>query len=165
MTVELSRQNATLANLNVRTELHGEDRVPAADLKLEFGLTADDLALFSPTLRASWYDKQSKLLAPEVDGPFDVHGKVVGATVIVHFGVGGKSDIVLGVCEVDQYKLQPADGGSVLFYCRVKCMPDKKQIGELYELQQLQIEVSIEPAQAELPLAGKDSTSAARATH
>lgn len=158
--LSLTKEPAKLTNLNVRVELHGEDVVPAADMKLEIPLTIEDLAQFSPTLRASWYDKQAKLLAPEVDGPFDIHGKIVGATVTVHLGLGGKSDLVLGGCEVDQYKLEPIDGGSVTFYCRVKCRPDKKQIGELYELQQCLLEVSIEPAQAELPLDTKDAARA-----
>jgi hypothetical protein len=149
---ELENQKAKLANFNARSELNGEDRAPAADVKLEMALTADDLAMFSPELRACLYDGSNKLRNPQLGGPLSWESEIVGATMIIHFGLGGKSDVIIDGCVVNGFKLTPQDGGTVIASVRVQCHPSEKEAGRLYSLVQAEVEVSLKPAQSELAL-------------
>lgn len=150
MALELKNQKAKLAHFNARSEMNGEDRVAAADVKLEVPLTDDDLAMFGPDLRSSWYNGDRKLRNPQLEGPFSWEAEIVGATLTIHHGLGGKSDLVMQGCTVNAFKLTPLDGGSVLMACRVQCHPGEKEAGKLYSMVQGDVEVSLEPAQGEL---------------
>lgn len=154
--IELIRRDAMLAKLMPRVEPRGLDLVPYVNLELEIDGTVDDLAIFGPTLRASWYDESNSpapaLRAPEVAGPYEVEGETVGATFTLHYGPSGKGDAKLCGAKVGRYRLDPQQGGTVKILCRVRCEPDDKEIAKLYRLQRAQIEISIEPAQSELAL-------------
>lgn len=154
MPIELEKRTAQLVNLSANVELHGEDPQPVAYLKLAFGLTIDDLVLFSPTLRGAMFDNAvpPQRRVRELSGPFDCEGKIVGATLTIHRGIDAKSDIKLPGCTVDDFKLDPSDGGQVTFTCKVATHPDKRQIGDLFFMQKESIDVSIQPAQSELQL-------------
>jgi hypothetical protein len=150
MQFELTKAKCRLSHFNARSEMNGEDRLPAADIKLELALTDEDLVLFGPELRSSWYDKDRKLRNAQLAGPFSWEGEIVGATLTIHQGLGGKSDLVVQGCTVNGFKLTPQEGGTVLAALRVQCHPGEKEAGKLYGLVQGDIEVSIQPAQAEL---------------
>lgn len=61
----LTKERALLAHLNTRTELHGEEDVPACDLKLELSLHNSVLNKLHPELREVFYtaDKQLDIQA------------------------------------------------------------------------------------------------------
>jgi len=149
---ELQNQKAKLAHFNARSELNGEDRVAAADVKLELVLVRDDLAMFGPDLASAWYDGETRIRNPKLVGPFAWEDEIVGATLTIHHGLGGKSDLVIADCVVNGFKLEPQDGGTVLASLRIQCHPDEKQAGKLYSMTQSEIEVSLQPAQAALQL-------------
>lgn len=157
--LELNRRTALLAKWTPKVEPRGPDLVPYVNLDLEVDGTVDDLASFGPSLRASWYDESNSatptLRTPEVPGPYDVEGELVGALFTLHYGSSGKGDMRLGGAKVSRYQLNPQEGGTVKILCRVRCYPDDKDVGKFFRLQRAQIEISIEPAQAELQLASK----------
>lgn len=69
--------------------------------------------------------------------------EIVGATLIVHYGTGGKSDIVLEDCTIDGFVLEAMEGGSVVITFRAKCNPDEKAVGKLSRLMGGEIEFSL----------------------
>lgn len=153
---ELERATATLENLNCRTEKNGPDKVPAADLKISVTGSADLLAFFSPTLKAMLFnDKGPKDLA---DGlplrdthfvfPLARDEEMVGATVSLDFGIG--KPMVFEEAKVNQFRITPMEGGSVIVGFRVQCRPDEKQIGRLYQLQEQAVTIGVDPP--ELPV-------------
>lgn len=160
MSFELDRKSCKLVNFNPRAELHGEDREPAADLKIELRCTNEVLAEFHPSLRSALYkaaDAGSDLADQGMDEPslpslkFPKMGswkwdlEIVGCTLTIHYGTGGKSDIVLPDSTADQFGFVLHDGGMVDITFRVRCHPDEKQAGKIYTLQQREIEVTLEP--------------------
>lgn len=52
---QLEEQTAVLLHINPRPEKHGEDNVPAADLKVELTSGNEILSLFHPSLRSLLY--------------------------------------------------------------------------------------------------------------
>jgi len=57
----------------------------------------------------------------------------LGYHLCVEHGIGGKSDIKLGDCKVDKFKLAPVNGGSVQISFRVIAHPEAKDVGNLCE--------------------------------
>jgi hypothetical protein len=161
MQFALERQQVKLANFNARSELHGEDREPAADLKIEMTAPNDILSEFDPDLKSSLYrkangtDAQAELLS---DGPgylpklrfpkmgaFDWGEQLAGAVLTIHWGPSGRSDLVLQECIVDKFSFAASDGGQVFITFRVRCKPDEKQAGKLFTMTQTTIEISLAP--------------------
>lgn len=162
--LELSHQTAQFINLNLRVEKHGDENVSGADLKCSIKVSNDMLSEFSPTLKAAFYREpypgemdmvdeaqaeEGKLPLTRLQFGSNVqglkwHDEAVGATFTVHYGTGGKSDIMLDDATVDGFALEFFDGGTVSISFRVKCVPDEKQIGKLAGLIGGEIEVSLE---------------------
>ena len=164
MKFELTRQNCLLANFNPRRELHGDNPEPAADVTLSTNLPSAELAQFHPTLRNFLYhfdsskadladqaseDDAPHLRIPELKYPLGFEGEVIGAKVTIHYGTTDKSAIVLTGCNLSNFKIDPKDGGTITVGFRVQAHPDEKQAGKIYTMQGLQVEVSVEPPQAD----------------
>lgn len=154
LTLELDKASAVLENLNPRTEKHGNEKVPAATLKISTSKGADLLAFFEPTLRDTLFIEKPDLAGgvlevryPHIGYPLTLDGEMTGAKVAIEYGV--KAPMEFDECKIDDFKITPQDGGSVIFSFRVHCKPDEKQIGKLYLLQEQGITVSVTPA--ELP--------------
>ncbi len=151
----LKNDVAKLANVNPRAELHGEDPQPACDLKIEMNVSNGLLAEFHPTLRSFLYEKDDSQLDLAEDslthlrmpklGPLKWDEELVGAEVTVHRGLGGKSDIVLPGCSVNNFVLAPQEGGSVMLCFRVQGHPDEKQFGRLCSIIGSEIEITVMP--------------------
>lgn len=158
----LQEESVRLVNVNPRAELHGEDPKPAADLKIHAKMSNAMLADFHPALRALLYvkDEGQKDLISENDpehltrlrmpklGPLKFNEEIVGATVTVHAAVS-KSDITLEGCTVDNFHVEPQEGGTIDITLRVQAHPDEKQMGKLYMLIGKDVEISIEPPEAD----------------
>lgn len=157
---ELANQSAKLCNFNARSEVHGDDREPAADLKLQMSADNSILAWFAPSLKSALYrpaDEGDDLVAqafgetnlpclkfPKMSG-FGWDLQLVGYTLRIHYGTGGKSDIVIGDAIVDHFRIEPNEGGTVQLTFRVRCKPDEKQAGRIYTLQQRELEITLTP--------------------
>jgi hypothetical protein len=151
----LERQTAKLVNLNARAEKHGEENIPAADLHFSFDASNDLLSEFDPALKSSLYRKpdangdQGELLdqpgwLPKLRFPamsaFKWEIAFKDATLTVH---APRKSIVLSPCDIDQFKFEPRDGGSVILSFRAVCHPDETQVGKLYNLIQKEVEISL----------------------
>ena len=167
--LELKKTNMVLTSFNPRAELHGDDPKPAADLTLEAKLPNSVLAEFDPTLKALLYVKDTEQadLVSEGDpehmtkrrfpkmSPFKWDDEIVGAQVTIHWGVGKKSDVVLGGCVVGNYKIDAEEGGTVKLTLRVQCHPSESQAGKVCMLVGSKIDVTIEPPEADEELVEK----------
>jgi hypothetical protein len=71
-----------------------------------------------------------------------------GYEVVVHYGISGKEDIHLATCQVDQFRFDCQDGGTVVVAFRVIAHPEAKALGRLCEMIQTDVELSlIEPTE------------------
>lgn len=167
----IEKQTANFNSWNPRTELHGDERVPAADIKVDMAVSNDILSQFDPTLKSLLYRQphpgesdlidqagdepdHTRLRFPKIKNSIQWDYELVGATVVIHNGLGGpKSDIELAECTVDKFVFDPQDGGTVNVSMRIQCKPSEKQAGRLYELNGNSIELTIQPPEAEAELA------------
>lgn len=161
MQLELTKVKALLVNVNPRAELHGEEPKPAGDLQIHLDTSNDNLAMFHPALKSLLYhwDEQmggdlvdvaqkdkDKHYAPHVRipkmAPIKYDDEVIGAKVIVHYGV--KSEIALDLCKVGPFKIEPKQGGTVSLSFRIQAHPDEKQFGKLCSMVGNDIEITVE---------------------
>ena len=159
---ELVDHTVKLASVNPRAEIHGEERVPAFDLKLEVACTSDVLIHFHPELRATLYKKQDNPDLVEQSGTDEFTAlrfpklsalkwewEGSGYTLVVGYGIRGKSDIRLVDCKVDGLRIDAQNGGTVNLALRVIAHPESKDVGKLCEMIQQNIEVSLLPPEPE----------------
>lgn len=155
----LQRTTVKLTSLNPRAEIHGEDRVPAADLKFEISAGNDVLSEFHPLLKVWLYERPSEpdladdgesltQLRFKLLGPLKWGAELSGYTLRVHWGVSGHDDIALADCEVDAFRFDCQDGGSVAVGFRVIAHPSERDMGRLCGLIQREIEISLEEPEA-----------------
>lgn len=160
MQFELKKQKAKLGAVNVRSELHGGERLPAATLLLKIVSSNDLLSEFHPGLKSSFYERSddvdlvtepgqlTRLRFPDL-GRLRWDGAIVGAEVVIDYGIG--TLIALETCTVDGFLFELLDGGSVILTVRVQCHPTEKQFGQLAALVQSEIDLSILPPEADEP--------------
>jgi len=156
---DLENHNAKLSSVNPRAEIHGEERKPACDLKFEVTCANDVLIHFHPELRSLLFKKDEQpdlidqaqptealtaLRFPKM-GTIKWDWQGIGYKLTIDYGMGGQSNIVLGECEVDSMRIDPMNGGSVKLGFRVICHPESKQMGQLCELIQQEVEISVTP--------------------
>ena len=155
----LANQAAKLTSVNPRAEIHGTDHVMAADLKFEIKVGNDVLSEFDPSLKSSLYKKadgpQGELITDAGHLPslkFPLMGPVKwgkdfsGYETVIHYGVSGAQDIHLIDCEVDGFRFDCQDGGTVAVSFRVIAHPEPNELGRLCEMIQQEVEMSlIEP--------------------
>lgn len=161
---ELTSQEVLLNTYTPRRELRGEDRVPAASLTFTANLDAGALAMLHPTLRSAFFFKDANnpgdmidqvadaadLRFPEVGKPIAWTKEIVGAEIEIDHGLGGKSNIKLPTCDVDNFTFDPQQGGQVIFTFRVACHPDQKQSGQLAFLIGETVKLTLRPPEADL---------------
>ncbi len=162
--IEFSRQKAFLENVNARSELHGEERTPAGDIKISVEVHNNTLAHFHPSLKSALYfndsarpkdlaeqgleerpDHLPHLRMPNLEAPLKWRDEMTGGTLTVHYGIGGQSDLVFQDVRVNNFQLTPKEGGTVEISMRIQAHPDEAQFGKLCGggLIQSQIEVSL----------------------
>jgi hypothetical protein len=181
MRLELKAQAAFFMHFNGRSELHGEERQPAGDIKFRVTTTNNVLDQLHKTLKHALFfhdvndpgrDLADKAMEdnpdhlphkrfPELEGPVKWAGEMVGGKLTVHYGLGGKSDIVLPDIKLNKVAIHPKDGGTVEVEFRVQAHPDEKQAGKLYALIQKEVTITVEPPQAQDDLVGQAQAPAA----
>lgn len=156
---ELEKQTATLLHINPRPEMHGEEKKPAADLKIEIIDSNELLSMFHPTLRSFLYKaNESEGGLENVEPKLSVlrFGSLIerirldmnlkGANVQIGFGLGGQSDIELDTVDVDSFVVTLMEGGTIGLVFRVKARPSGDQIKKLYEVMGREITIDVTPA-------------------
>jgi hypothetical protein len=169
----LKNAKAKLSNVNLRSELHGDKHVLATDLTIEATLSNDVLSEFHPSLKSAMYEKaddaQGELLNEpgrltalrfaNLGQPLKWNAELKGYETVVHYGIGDESDIHMIECEVDSFKFECKDGGSVGIKFRVIAHPSEEQVGKLSGMIQSEINMSLTPPeeqeeqQEDVPLA------------
>lgn len=153
----------TLVNVNARSELHGDERQPAGDLKLSASLANDVLDKLHPGLKRAlyWLDKSREadladqgsasqedfmphLRFPSLSGGFKWSEELSGASVSLE--APGVEPLHLSDVKVAKIEFEPKDGGTVEFGMRLQVHPDERQFGKLCTLSQVELLVTLEPA-------------------
>ncbi len=149
--IELNEIDVRLIHKNDRLEKHGDDDVLACDLEFTWETNNDQLALFDPTLRADLYAADPNLdrkKGGEIPGvetsltllkhpqvsvyKWDGH-EIVGGKFMIHGIVSGK-DMEFGLANINKWRIEPMQGGTVIIKFRVQVIPEKKQRGQLMDL-------------------------------
>lgn len=160
----LENQKAKLINVNPRAEKHGDENALACDLKFEIRTSNDVLSEFHHSLKSAFYkepdqgnlidepDTLSQLKFPDM-GPISYGMELVGHELVVHYGIGGKSDLSIDDCRVNHFRLHPQEGGTVIVTFRVQGNPSEHVIGKLCSMIQEEIDISLTaPGESQLDL-------------
>lgn len=178
-----------IINVHPRREKHGDENKTAVDVKVRWETTNTALAMLDPQLMGALYFKGAgAAAAPQatIEGveaisdmpnlrfprmlPFSWELDLSGYTFRVDYGTGGKSDLVLGGCDVNKFKVFPKEGGTSIIELRIQCSgPEERVLGKLSMLIDQKIEATLvgpeETQQAGIggdPAADGDAAAAAR---
>lgn len=155
---------AKLASVNVRSELHGAEAMPAVDLRFVFDAPNDILAQFSGHLLSALYhhagpdaDENAQaeidgveavsnlpnLRMPKLGRPLKWEHEGTGYACRIEFGTGGRSNVELEECKVNAITIEPKEGGTVTIGVRVQCAKalSEKVLGKLASLVQHDVEI------------------------
>lgn len=153
-----------LASVNARSEVHGENREPAGDIKLSVHIPNDILDDLRPGLKAEHYvydaarvgqgdlvDEARKnepgylphTKKPPMVFPIKIDDEMAGAKITIK-EIGAADGIELQPVKVNDVGFEPMDGGTVKLTLRVQYHPDEKAAGKLAMLVQHDVEVTIE---------------------
>jgi hypothetical protein len=159
--LQFTKQVMRLTGLNVRRELAGKnpaDGRTASDLKLVVKGGNDLLDKLSPHLRGSFYqadvDKQgvlvphalTKLTHPLLAADnlaYDL--KCAGYAVTIDHAGNEESAIALESCEVNDFRLNLEEGGTVAITMRVQFHPTPGQLDPLSDKLQQEVIVTMTP--------------------
>lgn len=154
----LNEHEVRMVNVNVRPELHGEEAVTAVDLKIEAKMPNNILFEFDPSLKLILYVKDpnpelidqpehlTKLRFPQIGYPIKWDEEIIGAKAVFHLGVSGKrSDVTLEMCDVNEFRFEPQEGGTVVVTFRIQTKPDEKQLGKLGMMAGCDVILSVVP--------------------
>ena len=166
MMFALTNQNVTLAHVNARVEMHGEEREPAADLKFSVMLPNTVLNQFHPALLNMLYfndatkqrdlaDQGSPDVVPDLrmeslGMPIKWNGEMVGGRLAIHIGVDEQSWLIFSTIKVNEFRINAHDGGICEIVFRVQCHPNEHQFGKLCQMIQQEIPLTLAPPSADV---------------
>jgi hypothetical protein len=123
-----SPTRVTIKNVNVRSEMHGSDHVPALDISMSCRLPNDVLSMFNGNLKSMFYQRAGGKAQPELEGvtpisdmpslrcpllePVRLKSEFAGYALSISHGIGS-AGIELAGCEVRKFKVDCLDGGTV----------------------------------------------------
>lgn len=153
---DLRKQAAKLVHINVREEKHGDDPVPAVDLKITADLPNTFLAQLHPTLRWSLYDKAATEDALDKDHmpvlrytkmePIHWKGEAKGGFFTVHAPGDNAAKDLRFAATVNMLQLDCHEGGTVIITFRVQSSDvGAFVIGSLAGMLGQDVVVSVEP--------------------
>ena len=129
----LTLTKAKLSSVNVRSEKHGPELVPAVDIKLAIDASNAVLDKFHPDLKESLYFKATEddsddqadldgiepvtdlpnLRFPKLEGPLKWDLMGAGYALTIDYGLGGNSNLVLHGCVINNFAFDAKEGGTV----------------------------------------------------
>lgn len=122
---------ATLTSVTNRSELHGDDKVPAISLGFTIEAANTILDRLDKTLREALYTRATgqdglpgveetlPLLRTTCMDSISVSGSFDGWTLQVDHGIDEGEPITFGGCRVDKFRVSPKQGGTVELHFRV----------------------------------------------
>lgn len=170
--------NAKLTSINARSEKHGPDQLhPAIDISFTMDAPNSILSSFDEKLLQSLYHNSEaaahddgqdtidgmeeishlpNLRFPNL-GPLKWAKDLSGYTVHIERGLGGKNDIELVDCKVNEFRIDPKEGGTVQVKFRVQTSTNltEKIMGKLALLVQHEVPIMLTPPEVketQLPL-------------
>jgi hypothetical protein len=162
MTIEFSEKTATVVKFETDKRVSDDptkEALPIAEVDFELNLSGDLLAIFAPTMRALLFHKngavQHDLASQTHEAPDVRHPKILppyrwrenmeGATLTIHQGLGGKSDLVLSDASIATFFITPNEGGTFLlgFQARAK-VEQERYFGRLAMLLKKDVTISLE---------------------
>jgi hypothetical protein len=161
MRFSLKETECRIMNVNSRAETHGDQRKPAADVKLKCMLPNAELKQFDKALVDLFYEKATKgqadmhsatqLRYPQLKTPIGWEDEVIGGELTVHRGISSKSNIEIKGCIINGFTIEPIEGGSIGVIFTAKFHPESEdQIGKLCMLNGQDVIVSVvSPTQRE----------------
>lgn len=152
---QLVRERCLLANINLRTEMNGDERKAAVDLKFEFSSANNLLAKLGPDLRATFYRPDETEDAVTADhmphlkfplmGPIVWDLEIPRTVLRVHDVDDEKHDVVLGGGRTNKFKLTMMQGGTVKWEFRCQfSKPDEDSVAKLMRVMNQKVPISLE---------------------
>lgn len=173
--IKIENQWVEFYNFNDRSELHGDEHMPAFDMHCRIRANNAVLDQIDPRLLPGFYtddmpgqdeeikqlagmDKKNHLRVPILRFPVVLEiKKMTGARVTIPWGPN--DEIVFGNCTVDSFKLECLEGGTVVVTFKFSSVyePEEHAMKLLCIRHGGETELTIEPAQPELPMEGESS--------
>ncbi len=154
--LELKNQMVKILHVNVRNEKHGDEPVLGMDLRLRARLSNDSLALFSPTLKSSFYHKDESIqgdLVTTADHLPNLKNPKIGSIkwdgtwehqlLTIHHKVRKENDIRLDDVRVKKLLLDMQEGGTVFIDFTAQAHPDEKVSAGLIALLGQEVHMSL----------------------
>jgi hypothetical protein len=164
---------AKIDSVNCRSELHGKEHSPAVDLRISFDAANSVLDMFDGWLLFVLYHKADAPAQPDpqqaLDGvevvsdtpnlripflasPLKWGREYTGYTLVIDYGIGGKSNVVLGDCAVNNVQFSPKEGGTVTVTMRLQCSKglNEKVLGKLALLVQHDVHIQLEAPEVDV---------------
>ena len=161
MALQLKKQNAKIAHLNVREEKHGEDSVLAVDVKLKMDLANEFLDTLEAGLRKTLYRPDDDQLEG-IEAPMSIlrfpqlaplHWNAGQPNVVftVH-GAKKADDMVFDGSIGKPLNLDSKQGGTVEVLMQVQVHPEPEQLAELGTMLGKTAKISVKPGEAQEPV-------------
>lgn len=159
----LTLTKCKLSSVNVRSEKHGPELVPAVDLKLSVDSSNDILDKFHPDLKQSLFFKAQEedgtqdeldgidpvtnlpnLRFSRLEGPLKWNTTGSGYELMIDYGLGGASNLNLYGCEINNFSFSPKEGGTVEVKFRVQISEiEEHLIGKLAMLVEHDVHITL----------------------
>ena len=156
---ELDKVQAKITSFNPRAEKHGEENVPAGDIRVQVACPNTILDHFGKGLRPTLYrkaaaDEGSTTDVRDVPGnltsrtmpqlkPLQFDGDWPGYSAVIVPGMGLTDPIELDDVKLSNFQLEPMDGGTVVVTFSVSFHPDEEQSGRLCSLINNMVELTL----------------------
>lgn len=157
---QLTEHQTKIAGVNLRAEKHGDENVPAVDVKLETTVHSSALDAFDPQLRTFLFrpaaagEQQSLLEGDNLTGLRVPRIKALtwdedfpGYSLQTDVG-----DIDLTV-DLSKFRFEAVEGGAVRLTFNATTHPDGADVASLYELIQETVGLTLTPPEASSDLA------------
>lgn len=153
----MTKQAAKVAAFNPRAEKHGEENVPAGDIKFQVAAHSTVLDHFHPGLRKLLYRKpgpgeQDELPLGDGDGRVALavprlkglswDEDFPGYSLTIH---NDFIDSLVLTVELCKFRFDAIEGGSVQLTFSARCEPDAAEAGALCQLIQEEVEITLAP--------------------
>jgi len=152
-----------LVSVNFRSQLHGEEHVPAVDLGVAMDAPNSVLSYFDGALLSALYYSSAassgqaaiegvpqvlpNMRFPRLGLPLKWDDTGKGYELEIDYGLGpDESNIVLDLCTVGEFRLTPKEGGTVEIKLRVQCSGSpltEKVCGKLASLIQQEVHIKL----------------------
>jgi hypothetical protein len=134
---------AYIAHVNLRGENHGEDKIPAYDIALEF--TSDDelCAYFDPVLKAFLFNDQGFIRNKDVKTPLQFKDEL--PNYALHIDGLELLDMTLS-----KFALQPGDGRALHVACQARRVAKDDESAALHRLMFHTVDIELKPQQTDL---------------